>query len=106
MNELGKGDNATTLTLTLYTDAAKTTVKDISTSTSVACIIKDPLENVTSKAASLTTDGTDGKVDLTLLAAELANEGLYEVQVKVTGTPWSGQSSSYEFVVRDTLIVT
>jgi len=102
MKEFGLNDVGGTLVLTIWSSSAKTSVKDISAATAIAYVIRKPDETVVEVVAALYTDGLDGQVKYTFIAGDLDQEEVYDVQVKLDGTPWAGQSSSYQFRVRET----
>lgn len=103
MTEFGLNDVGSILRLTVQENDEP---KDISSATAINFLFKKPDETVTEKVGAFDTNGSNGKVTYTIVANDLDQVGLYEVQVKITTTGWTGISSSYTFFVRQTLIVT
>lgn len=103
MNEFGKGDIGNTLILTVLEDDI---AKDISNATVKEYFIKRPNEIIVKVTAIFNTNGSDGKLKYVFIANDLDFIGLYEVQVSLVTPLWTGKSSSYFFIVRDTLSVT
>lgn len=60
-----------------------TTVVDISTATTKSLLLYKPDRTLLTKAASFSTDGTDGKIRYTTLAADLSAAGSWQLQVYI-----------------------
>ena len=103
MTEYGLDDIGNILVLTVLEDDV---AKDLSAATVKEYFIKKPNEIVSKVTAAFNTDGIDGKLTYTFIAGDLDIIGQYEVQIAITSPTWTGKSSSYHFLVRDTLVVT
>jgi len=103
MTEFGLNDIGNILRLTILEDGV---AKDIQLATAKTYLIKKPDETVSEVNAVFDTNGSNGKVIYTFVTGDLDQVGLYEVQVKIVTASWTGISSSYSFLVRDTLTVT
>lgn len=79
------------ITLTLK-DAAGSVV-DISSATTKQMLIKDPSDTVSTKTASFTTDGTDGKIEWTSTSGFFDAYGTYEIQGRVYGASFQYTST-------------
>ena len=73
-------DIGVTLVVTITKDG---TAQDVSTATTKELIIRTPLGVTLPKAASFATTGSDGKIQYTTLAGDLATAGLYSIQAHV-----------------------
>lgn len=84
--EIHIGDIGTEFVITLYDS---TTILDVS-GASVTIYLKKPSGTTLTKAASLYTDGTDGKVKVSSASGDLDEGGLWTVQAKVaeSGNTW------------------
>lgn len=56
---------------------------DISGATTLQFILKDPVGTVTTKTASLTSGGTDGKVEYTSVSGDIDQVGGWEFQFRL-----------------------
>ena len=92
------GDTGTELIMTLKDDG---TVVDVSSATTTKNfkIIGPDDTTVSTVAASFTTDGTDGKIEYTTLAATFATAGDYSIQAYIVMTGWTGHSEKVPFKV-------
>ena len=59
-------------------------VRDISGQTALAIYAKPPVGAAKTFTASLTTDGTDGKLDYTTVSGDIDESGMWDIQAKVT----------------------
>lgn len=103
MTEFGLNVIGSILILTVKEDDEP---KDISNATVKEYFIKKPDETVFSVTATFNTDGTNGQLKYVFIVDQLDQIGQYEVQVSLESPTWSDKSSSYFFLVRDTLVVT
>lgn len=103
MIEFGLNDVGGILRLTVEEDGEP---KNISAASVIKYLIKKPDETVSEVTASFDSNGADGKVIYTFVSGDLNQVGLYEIQVKLTIGGWTGISSSFFCVVRETLVVT
>jgi len=98
MTDIHKGDIGTTFILTIMDGAA---VVDISGYSTIEIYFTDPALAKTTHAASLTTDGTDGKMEYATTAANvLATTGQWQWQGRVvlpTGD-WKTDILTFEVV--------
>ena len=91
--------------ITEYNEATKTTIPvDISSASTIKITVKRPDNTIIEKSASLTSDGTDGKMYFLTVANDLNMEGTYRIQGYVVMAGWDGSSSIGEFEVDDNLV--
>jgi len=100
-NEIHKNDVGTVFEVTLRDD---TIIVDVASATvTKELVFKSPkpasgTSTVSTKAASFTTDGTDGKIQYTTIANDLNEIGLWNLQAHVilsTGD-WRSDIQSFE----------
>lgn len=84
--EIHIGDIGTEFVITLYDS---TTVLDVSGAT-ITAYLKKPSATTLTKAASLYTDGTDGKIKFSSASGDFDETGVWNIQVKVvdSGNTW------------------
>jgi len=94
-NEVHLSDIGTVFVVTVKDDA---TVVDISAATTKQIIFLAPDGGKLTKSASFTTDGKDGKMQWTTIAADLDEPGTWKVQGKVvlTAGTWYTDISTFE----------
>jgi len=91
------GDFGFTQTITM-TDESGTAV-DISTATTKTFYFKDPAGTVTSKTATFTTNGSDGKLYWTVTTGFLATAGTWRVEAFASAAGWQKRSAEIRFDV-------
>jgi len=94
-NEIHVGDIGTVLVVTIKDG---TTTIDISSATTKQIILTAPDGGKLTKAASFTTDGTDGKMQYATVAGDLDEAGWWKLQGRVVlaaGT-WSTDITRFE----------
>lgn len=67
-------------------------------------IIARPDSTTITRAASFTTDGTDGKMFILSLAGDFTMSGTYYIQGYIESPGWNGHSDISEFEVFDNLV--
>jgi len=99
-NEIHVGDIGTVLRVTVKDgdDAV-----DVSTATTKTIILEDPSGNNSDKAATFTTDGTDGKIQYTTVSGDLDERGNWSIQAKVVMPSGTWYSDIYTFEVHGNL---
>lgn len=80
-NEIHVDDIGTKFSITIK-DGDNTV--DLSTASVITLIFKKPDDEVISRVASFTTNGTDGKVYYDIIHGDLDEAGYYKLQAKVT----------------------
>ena len=78
-------------------------ILDISSATTKELIFKSPLGIVKTKTASFTTDGTDGKIEWTTVAADLDVIGEWKLQAYIVLPSGSWRSDIGCFTVYENL---
>lgn len=97
------GDVGTVIVVTVTENGV---ALDLSAATEKALVFAPPEAlAIFEKAASFTTDGKDGKIQYALAAGDLAIDGTWRVQARVTLPTWSGYSDAVSFVVDEALDV-
>ena len=93
----------------------KTTIKDCDTGTAIdlsiatagttvkQLIFKKPDGTTVTQTASFYSDGSDGIITYTTVAADIDISGTWSIQGHVEGTGFVNSSSIEEFVVKDVL---
>lgn len=76
--------------------------KNLSTATTKEIHIYKPSGAEVERAATFTTNGADGQVQVVTQAGDLNEVGKYSAVVHLAMGSWSDCSSPYEFVVRPT----
>lgn len=79
------------------------TVVDLSSQTALSMIFRRPDGQKLTRTASLTTNGTDGKLRYTTVAGDLAMPGPWKVQAYVSITAGKWTTDPVEFTVQDNL---
>jgi len=95
------GDVGTRVELEVFEGS---TVVDISTASLITVRIQRPNLTSVSRAASLSTDGIDGKFYFEIISGDITLEGTYSVQVSFTLGSWVGSSSIVQFEVDSVLV--
>lgn len=72
---------------------------DISGATTRSVLMKKPDGKVLTRAGTLLTDGTDGKMYYDVLAADLNEAGKWHFRAEVTGPGYHYESSTVEEIV-------
>jgi hypothetical protein len=95
VNEIHVGDIGTILTVT-FQDAA--VAVDISGATTKEIWLKDPAGATVKSAGTFVTDGTDGKLAYTSIAATFGSAGDWQIQgyVVLAGGTWHTDVSDFE----------
>lgn len=98
--EVHKGDIGTVFRLTLTDDGVAV---DISGATTKQIIFEKPDGSLLTKAATFTSDGTNGMMFYAMLADELDQAGVWKIQgvVVLAGGTW--RTSTHEFKVHENL---
>lgn len=98
MDTVRVGDVGVVIRLTVTEDGA---VKDLSAATSKSLVFTKPSGAQTTKNASFTLTGADGRLQYTTTAASDLNEvGRWRVRARVGGVAgFTGHSTAYEFNV-------
>lgn len=91
-----EGDIGTKLLITIKDDGS---VVDISSASSLSIFIKRPDGTMLTRAGTLETDGTDGKIYYIVVAGDLNDAGLYKIQAQVILTSGTFYSSTANFKV-------
>jgi len=91
-----EGDIGTKLLITIKDDGA---IVDISSSSSLNIFIKRPDGTMLTRAGTLETDGTDGKMYYIVVAGDLNQAGVYKLQSQVNLTSGAFYSSTVNFQV-------
>ena len=99
-NEVHLGDIGTVFVVTVKDD---TTVVNISAATTKQIIFMAPDGGKLTKTASLTTDGTDGKMQWTTIANDLDEPGTWKIQGKVVLAAGTWYTDISTFVVEGNL---
>lgn len=80
-SEIHEGDIGTKLLITITDDGE---VVDISSASSLSIFIKKPNGTILSRAGTLETDGTDGKMYYITVVGDLDQAGVHKLQGHVT----------------------
>ena len=91
-----KGSDGTVFEVTVTEDGA---ALDIATATGLFLDFLKPSGIILQKAASLTSGGTDGKMQVALTAAELNEAGLWAIQARFTLGSFTGPTERESFIV-------
>ncbi len=94
--EIHKGDIGTIFEITLKDGKI---VVDVSTASIKNIFFQKPSGIILTKAAAFTTDGVDGKIQYTTIAADLDEIGDWELQAGVTLAAGTWKSSIEKFQV-------
>lgn len=78
-------------------------IVDISSATDLKITIQRPDITVFERTATLSSDGTDGKMQILTEAGDLTVDGSYRVQGSLTSGTWSGPSTVGQFKVEENL---
>ncbi len=79
--EIHKGDTGTVITITVQDQSVAV---DVSGATVKDAILESPSEVQKTVALTFTTDGVNGKLDLTTLVGTFDESGNWKIQVKIT----------------------
>lgn len=82
--------------LTVRENAA---VANIATATSLKIYVEKPNNSVLNKTATLVTDGTDGKLKVSVTALENDQAGFWEAQAEFTLGAFAGRTSKGRIMV-------
>jgi hypothetical protein len=91
-----KGSDGTVFEVTVTEDGAPL---DIATATALSLEFLKPSGVVLQKAATLTSGGTDGKMQVALNEAELNEAGLWSIQARFTLGSYTGPTERQSFIV-------
>ena len=94
-----KDDWGTKIVVTVTDDTG--TVEDISSATTRSILLTDPSGTETTKSASFTTDGTDGKIEYTTVNGDINASGTWELQILLSAASFSRKSNVVKFVVTE-----
>lgn len=78
-------------------------VVDVSSATTKNIVLKKPSGSLLTKAASLVTDGTDGKIQYVTISGDLDETGRWEVQADIDVSSYDGRDTISAFRVRKNL---
>lgn len=95
-SEIHEGDIGTKLLVTITDDG---NIVDISSASSLSIFIKKPNGTILSRAGTLETDGTDGKMYYITVVGDLDKAGVYKIQGHVTLLNGSYFTSTANFKV-------
>lgn len=99
-NEIHLGDIGTVLTVTLKDGDD---IVDISSATTKQFILEKPSGTTLTKPTDFVTDGTDGKEKYTIIAGDLDEVGLWQIQPYTILPNWTGRSDIGTFMVHPNL---
>ena len=100
-NTIRKDDIGTILRLTINDDGSPVDVSSAVTTKNI--LLKKPSGSVVTKAASFTTDGTDGQIQYVTLISEIDEVGVWQAQAHVVITAGTFRSTIERFTVQDYL---
>ncbi len=100
INEIHVGDIGTVFELTVMDGAA---VVNISTATTKQIILKKPDLTKSTKTATFTTDGSDGKMRYVIVADDLDQSGDWQAQGKIIMPSGTWYTDISEFTVHANL---
>lgn len=103
-NSLQVGDTGTRLEVTIKeAEHGLQDPVDISTASVMKIILRKPDGTVVEKTAQIATDGYDGKMFATTVAADVDIAGAYEIQGYVEVGSWKGHSTIGKFDAEENL---
>jgi hypothetical protein len=76
----------------------------VNSATSKTITVVRPDKTSFTRAADFTTDGTDGKIYITTIAADLTMAGTYYIQAYIELASWEGNSGIGDFEVFKNLV--
>lgn len=98
-NVIHKNDIGHVFEITVIDDGV---ARNISAATLLQLLLRDPTGVVTTHTASLTTDGTDGKLEYATVSGDLHTDGWWWLQAKITeGASPIFHTESAKFLVRE-----
>jgi len=95
-NEIHRGDIGTAFVVTVKQGS---NVIDISGATTAQILFEKPDGSVLTKTASLTTDGTDGKMQYASQSGDLSVSGSWRLQGYLVLASWTGRTDVHTFEV-------
>jgi len=95
-NEVHRGDVGTVFVATIKQGS---NVIDISAATTTQLLFEKPDGSVLTKTATLTTDGTDGKLQYTTQSGDLDMSGQWRLQAYLVLGTWTGKTDVHVFQV-------
>ena len=97
MAEIFEGDTGTVVEVAVKDENGA--ALDVSTATTKDIILKKPDGTMLTKAASFTTDGSDGMIEFTSLATDFDKPGDYRLQAYIEMPSGSWHSTRNSFIV-------
>jgi len=94
--EIHKGDIGTVLTITVKDQSV---VVDLSGATTKSAILESPTGVQQTLTLTFTTDGTDGKVDMTSVSGTFDESGPWKLQLKFIDPSGTWRTNIYQFIV-------
>ena len=99
-NEIHEGDIGTVFEITLMDS---TSIVDVSGATTQEVFFFRPDKSLLTKASSFTTDGTDGKIQVTSVSTDLTPVGGWQIQAHVVLAAGEWKSDILDFLVTKNL---
>ena len=104
-DEVHVGDVGTVFEVTVLDGAFTTpTALDISNATERKIFLRRPSDTVISRDAAETTDGTDGKMEITSISGDIDAEGRWSIQGKIVIPEGTFYTDIAHFVVEASLV--